>query len=134
MESKRRLALLTSPQSQIHRLTESRTVVLLFILHLLYDFKPEQRAKSQAGLLVMPLPAHKHLWNAAREEDWRREYEEMLRASKHVGYLSYGDLLWLGNDSGIGVDMDTARRQGIDVWMVSGDSFGILVMMAASSL
>ncbi|EHK99609.1 hypothetical protein M7I_4480 [Glarea lozoyensis 74030] len=36
-------------------------------IHLLFDIKPGQRAKSRVGLSVLPLPAHKQLWDAATE-------------------------------------------------------------------
>jgi hypothetical protein len=117
-----------------HQLTNARTVVLLFILHLLYDIKPEQRAKAQAGLLAMPLPADRLIWQAEREEDWNREYDGMLKRRKQRDYLTYRDLVTLGSDGGLPRDMDSVRMQDLNAWMVNADSFGILVMMAASSV
>jgi hypothetical protein len=71
---------------------ENRTVTLLFLLFLLFDIKPEQKAKSYLGLSVLPLPAHKELWQANEEEYWRRGYDEMLKAREGRGYLRYEDL------------------------------------------
>ena len=109
-------------------------MVLLFILHLLYDIKPEQRAKAQVGLLAMPLPANKLIWQASREGEWRNEYDEALRKRKQRGYLRYRDLILLGNSAALDRDVYSARMKDLNEWMVSGDSFGILVMMAATTL
>lgn len=108
--------------------SKRRTVTLLFILHLLFDIKPEQRAKSKVGLSVLPLPAHKQLWQASDEEEWKQAYDEMLKGREGRGYLRYGDLLGLGKGCG------GERMKDLNAWMVSGDAFGILVMMAATTL
>jgi hypothetical protein len=104
-------------------------VTLLFILYLLFDIKPEQRAKSHVGLSVLPLPAHKQLWQAGGEEEWRREYDEMLRAREGRSYLRYEDLMDLGKGKVTG-----GRMKDLNAWMISGDAFGMLVMMAATTL
>lgn len=104
-------------------------MTLLFILHLLFDIKPEQKAKSYVGLLVLPLPAHKQLWKAGGEKEWSREYDEMLRAREGRSYLRYEDLIDLGKGKVTG-----ERMKDINAWMKSGDAFGMLVMMAAMTL
>lgn len=109
--------------------SKRRTVTLLFILHLLFDIKPEQKAKSHVGLSVLPLPAHKQLWRAGGEEEWRREYDEMLRAREGRSYLRYEDLMDLGKGKVTG-----GRMKDLNAWMVSSDGFGMLVMMAATTL
>ena len=101
---------------------------MLFILHLLFDIKPEQRAKSKVGLSVLPLPADKQLWQASGEEEWKQAYDEMLKSREGRGYLRYGDLIGLGKGRG------GERMKDLNAWMVSGDAFGILVMMAATIL
>jgi len=108
--------------------SKRRTVTLLFILHLMFDIKPEQRAKSKVGLTVLPLPAHKSLWEAKTEDDWIVKYDEMLRLREGRGYLRYLDLMELGKGNG------GERMKDLNPWMVSGDAFGILVMMAATTL
>ena len=104
-------------------------MTLLFILYLLFDIKPEQRSKSHVGLSVLPLPAPKQLWLAGREEEWRREYDEMLTTREGRSYLTYEDLIDLrkGNVTG-------GRMNDLNVWMISIDAFGMLVMMAATTL
>jgi hypothetical protein len=52
----------------------------------------------------------------------------MLTARNGRGYLRYGDLLALGKGDG------GERVKDLNTWMVSGDAFGILVMMAATTL
>jgi hypothetical protein len=104
-------------------------VTILFILYLLFDIKPEQRAKSHVGLSVLPLPAHKQLWHAGGEEEWGREYNEMLRVREGGSYLRYGDLTDLGKGKITG-----GRVKDLNAWMISVDAFGMLVMMAATTL
>ena len=104
-------------------------MTLLFLLFLLFDIKPEQRAKSHVGLSVLPLPAHKQLWQAGGEEEWRQRYDEMLRARKWRSYLRYEDLRDLRKGKVTG-----GRMKDLSAWMVSGDVFGMLVMMAATTL
>lgn len=108
--------------------SKRRTVTVLFILHLLFDIKPEQRAKSKVGLSVLPLPAQKRLWEAATEGEWIERYDEMLRARNGRFYLRYADLMALGRGGG------GDKMNDLNSWMVSGDAFGILVLMAATSL
>jgi hypothetical protein len=54
----------------------------------------------------------------------------MLKAREGRQYLNYADLIALGNSGG----GDGARMKDLNAWMVSGDAFGILVMMAATTL
>ena len=104
-------------------------MTLLFLLFLLFDIKPEQRSKSHVGLSVLPLPAHKQLWQAGGEEEWRQRYDEMLRAREGISYLRYKDLRDLRKGKVTG-----GRMKDLSTWMVSGDAFGMLVMMAATTL
>ena len=108
--------------------SKRRTTTVLFILFLLFDFKPEQRARSKVGLSVLPLPAHKQLWEAMTEGEWVERYDEMLMARDGRGCLKYADLMALRKGRG-GDKMDD-----LNSWMVSGDAFGVLVLMAANSL
>jgi hypothetical protein len=104
-------------------------VTLLFLLFLLFDIKPEQRAKSHVGLSVLPLPAHKQLWQANGEEEWRQGYDKMLGAREVRSYLRYEDLRDLGKGKVTG-----GRMKDLSAWMVSCDAFGMLIMMAATTL
>jgi hypothetical protein len=106
-----------------------RTVTILFILHLLFEIKPEQRAKAYVGLSVLPLPAHKQLWQAAKEDEWKREYDDMLRVREGRSYLKYQDLMDLGEGKVTG-----GKIKDMNTWVVSVDAFGMLVMMAATAL
>ena len=110
--------------------SKRRTVTILFLLHLLFDIKPEQRAKTYVGLSFLPLPAQKQLWEAKTETEWCKNYDEMLAKRQGRGYLRYTDLLVLGMGNGSEVD----RLNDLNEWMVSGDAFGIMVMMAATTL
>jgi hypothetical protein len=51
----------------------------------------------------------------------------MLVRGEGRRYLNYGDLMALRNGGG-------ERMRDLNSWMVNGDGFGILVMMAATTL
>jgi hypothetical protein len=95
----------------------------------LFDIKPEQRAKAKVGLSVLPLPAQKWIWNSSEEKGWKDSYDEILKSREGRTCLTYGDLLAVGK---VGVDEGGARMKDPNAWMVSGDAFGIFVMMAAT--
>lgn len=54
----------------------------------------------------------------------------MLRSREGRRYLNYADMLYLGQ----GGSTEDPRRKDLNRWMVSLDSFGIVVMMAATTL
>jgi hypothetical protein len=53
----------------------------------------------------------------------------MLKAREGGSYLTYQDLLDLGKGKVTG-----ARVKDLNTWMVSGDEFAMLVIMAATTL
>jgi hypothetical protein len=53
----------------------------------------------------------------------------MLSAREGRGYMRYKDLMDLGKGKVTG-----ARMRDLNAWMISGDAFGMLVMMAATTL
>jgi hypothetical protein len=112
-------------------LTESkrRTVTTLFIIHLLYDINPGQRAKAMNGLISLPLPCTKALWTAPTAVEWTTEYTRQLNQRGGRSLLTYGDLVSLQDDS-------TQNPKSLDLnhWFLNMDSLGTLVMMAATSL
>ena len=108
--------------------SKRRAATVLFILHLLFDIKPGKQAISKVGLSVLPLPAQKQLWEAATEGEWIETYDEMLRAKDGRCFLRYADLMALGRGHG------GNKMNDLNSWMVSGDVFGMLVLMAANSL
>lgn len=83
-----------------------------------------------AGMSALPLPASKLMWEARTENEWIEEYNAFLRMREGRKYLTYADMLYLGQDVG-GED---PRRKDLNQWIVSLDSFGVLVMMAATTL
>jgi len=52
----------------------------------------------------------------------------MLKAREGRGYLRYADLIALGKGRA------GERMKDLNTWMISGDSFGMFVMMAATTL
>jgi hypothetical protein len=112
--------------------SKRRTVTLLFIIHLLFDINPGQRSKALMGLLQLPLPAYKSIWQAETESEWRAQYNSWLRGKEGKSPLSYGDMIYLGT-SGEMLENDV-RVKDLNQFYVNVDAFGILVMMAATSL
>ena len=106
-----------------------RTVTLLFVIHLLFDINPGQRAKAVAGLSALPLPANKMLWQASTKEEWTKHYDHLLNAREGEKYLTYRDLVNLGQSRCLSHNL---RMKNLNEWFISVDSFGILIMMAAT--
>jgi hypothetical protein len=107
-----------------------RTVTLLFIIHLLFDINPGQRTKAFSGLSQLPLPAHKSIWQATTEAEWTKNYNSWLREREGRPSLTYGDMLYLGTNG----ETSDLRVKDLNAWYVNVDAFGVLVMMAATSL
>jgi hypothetical protein len=110
-----------------------RTVTLLFIIHLLFDINPGQRAKALSGLSQLPLPAYKSIWQATTKAEWTKNYNSWLREREGRPPLNYGDMLYLGTN-GQGSENQDPRMTDLNAWYVNVDAFGMLVMMAATSL
>jgi heme oxygenase len=58
-----------------------------------------------------------------------REYDKMLRAREGRSYLRYEDLMDLGKEK-----VDEGKMKDLREWMIGTDAFGMLVMMAATTL
>lgn len=106
--------------------------MLLFIIHLLFDINPGQRAKALSGLSQLPLPAYKSIWQAVTESEWKTDYSAWLREREGRPALSYGDLVNHGAGGQKGDEVPTLKD--LNTWFVNVDAFGILIMMAATSL
>ena len=112
--------------------SKRRTVTLLFIIHLLFDINPGQRAKALGGLSQLPLPAYKSVWQAGTETEWAKYYKGWLEGKEGRHGLKYGDMLYLGKAGQDGCE--DPRMTDLNAWYVNVDAFGILVMMAATSI
>ncbi|KAL2068185.1 hypothetical protein VTL71DRAFT_16283 [Oculimacula yallundae] len=109
--------------------SKRRTVIILFLICLLFEISPNQGGKAMAGLMPLPLPATKLLWQAKTENEWTMLYDDMLLQRQGRGYLSYADLMILGRDTG-GVN---EKLGDLNRWYTNLDPLGILVMMAATT-
>lgn len=112
--------------------SKRRTITLLFIIHLLFDINPGQHAKALSGLSQLPLPAYKLIWQATTKSEWMKHYNDWLRGREGRFTLSYGDMLYLGKIGKTGGE--DPRLKDLNAWYTNVDAFGILVMMAATSL
>jgi hypothetical protein len=86
-----------------------------------------------SGLSQLPLPAYKSIWQATTEAEWTKNYNSWLREREGRPSLSYGDMLYLGTN-GQGSENLNPRIKDLNAWYVNVDAFGMLVMMAATSL
>jgi len=84
-----------------------------------------------AGMSALPLPAPKSIWEAKTENEWIKEYDSLLESREGRRYLNYADMVYLGQGAS---SVDDPRRKDLNRWMVGLDSFGFLVMMAATTL
>jgi hypothetical protein len=82
------------------------------------------------GFCLMPLPANKTIWEAEDEEDWKTEFDVCLREREIYGVSTEGRLVKLQQTiSG----MKTTEASW-EKWLAGMDSFGSIVMTAASLL
>ncbi|KAK8038650.1 hypothetical protein PG993_007061 [Apiospora rasikravindrae] len=114
-----------------------RLCVLYQIVNMVVVFEPASMCDLQAdGLILSPLPARKQLWEAGSATRWMKEIERDLRAQTDYGMAVNGDLVKVseGPREGIGQYGRAGARQKADweEWFAGMDSFGGLVMLAAS--
>jgi hypothetical protein len=86
-----------------------------------------------SGLSQLPLPAYKSIWQATTDAEWTKNYSSWLREREGRPSLSYGDMLYLGTNWQGSENLDP-RIKDLNAWYVNVDAFGMLVMMAATSL
>lgn len=101
-----------------------RTIAALFIIEFLFDLDPG-RGNPTCDVVKywseMLLPSAKSLWEADGESVWEQEYT----ATGNDQRPFYGELLRHNQ-------LDSVRGSLLDRWMAQVDSFGTLVINAAS--
>lgn len=113
------------------------------VVNLLVYFEPAAMCDHPTDLLIAPLPAKKHLWEASDEFVWKVEKESESGVQTAFGLAANGDLVTMDNGQRNCHDalLDhqamgprTAPRTTADWanWCSGMDSFGGLVMLAAS--
>lgn len=82
------------------------------------------------GFIVAPLPAKRTLWEAPTAEAWRSERNWNTNDREMYGMSLDGKLLKMHQDNGL----ISCSPESWDNWLPEMDSFGILIMIAASLL
>ena len=108
------------------------------------QFDAGARCDLQKDLVIAPLPAKKQLWEASNEFVWQAENESDPGAQNPFTLAATGELVKLDEDQQFSgsdalpllkpVDIRTPSRSAAnwEEWCASMDSFGVLVMLAAS--
>ncbi|KAK8133582.1 hypothetical protein PG984_005594 [Apiospora sp. TS-2023a] len=132
---------ITSPESTWRHwmMVESgrRLCVLYQIVNMVVVFEPAAMCDLHAdGLILSPLPARSQLWEADTAAKWMSEIERDLGSQTDYGMTVSGDLVKVSESpvSGNMVEAGAWPRQKADweEWLAGMDSFGGLVMLAAS--
>ncbi|KAK7977172.1 hypothetical protein PG988_004662 [Apiospora saccharicola] len=114
-----------------------RLCVLYQIVNMVVVFEPAAMCDLHLdGLILSPLPARRQLWEADTAAKWMSEIERDLGSQTDYGMTVSGDLVKV-SESPVNGSMGEAGawpRQKADweEWLAGMDSFGGLVMLAAS--
>jgi hypothetical protein len=110
---------------------------------MLVYFEPAAMCDMQSELLIAPLPAKKQLWEADGAASWAAENEKDLAPTTAFGLAANGDLVKVDTrlpqcseemfmDKSFAVDRSLSAAAAWEEWCSGMDSFGGLVMLAAS--
>jgi hypothetical protein len=106
---------------------------------LIFNFAPATLCGLQPDLILAPLPAKKPLWEAGDQSAWSRAGGEHASGLSSFALTSSGDVVRLMNGPMCGEDIlllydevDETKPGAWEEWCAGMDSFGTLVMLAAS--
>ncbi|KAK3686592.1 hypothetical protein LTR37_019653 [Vermiconidia calcicola] len=117
--------------------------VIYQVINMLVYFEPAAMCDQPSDLVLAPLPASKHLWEAGDEHTWKAEIEGGSGIQTAFGLAGNGELVdlnlgqpdctdavllhqqWSGNSP-------SASSAKWEQWCSGMDAFGGLVMLAAS--
>ncbi|KAK8009352.1 hypothetical protein PG991_011903 [Apiospora marii] len=112
-------------------------IMAVIIVNMVVVFEPAAMCDLHAdGLILSPLPARRQLWEAETASKWMSEIERDLGSQTDYGMTVSGDLVKVSEspaNSNTG-EHGARHRQKADweEWLAGMDSFGGLVMLAAS--
>ncbi|KAK4156571.1 hypothetical protein C8A00DRAFT_12487, partial [Chaetomidium leptoderma] len=119
--------------------SQRRLCVIYQIVNMLVQFEPAVMChRRQTDLVIAPLPAKKHLWEAGDEFAWKAESGRgQLEGRVAFALAANGELVQLNHDEPhCGKPLDISpppwRSESWDEWASGMDGFGGLVMLAAS--
>ncbi|KAK8025287.1 hypothetical protein PG990_003110 [Apiospora arundinis] len=108
-----------------------RLCILNQIVNMVVVFEPAAMCDIRADGLILPtLPARKQLWEADTAAKWMMEIERDLGAQTDYGMAMNGDLIKVCETGDGGVR--SRQKADWEEWFSGMDSFGGLVMLAAS--
>lgn len=123
-----------------------RLCVFYQIVNMLVDFEPANLCKEQTDLILPRLPSSRRLWEATHEASWRKICQQQSGTEIAFGMDKKGELVRLSGDdwryahltelNGDASSGTTPSRNEPrwEEWCSGMDSFGGLVMLAASLL
>ena len=113
------------------------------ITNMLVYFEPAAMCEHPNELVLAPLPARKQLWEAADEYAWKAEIDKHNGVQTDYALAMAGDLVELNGDplhcEGVALlykdpnaPSSIRKTADWDEWCAGMDSFGGLIMLAAS--
>ena len=93
----------------------------------IFDITIDLPCPQLPGFAVAPLPANKLLWRADTEEQWEREWEDVVKESPIHAITYNGDFLKLRN----GVTLAHGRKVISSKYYAGADELGLLVLLSA---
>jgi len=100
------------------------------ILNMLIDIDTAVRCSPLQGFIMCPLPTKKVLWEARDASSWRVEFDATLKERELFGVSTDGQLTKMQ----IGSEGISTTASDWGKWYAEMDSFGTLIMIAASLL
>ncbi|KAF2720483.1 hypothetical protein K431DRAFT_270669 [Polychaeton citri CBS 116435] len=112
-----------------------RVCVVYQVVNMLVYFEPAAMCEKPVHIILSPLPASKHLWEASDAFSWKAEIESRPEAQISYGLTADGELIKM-NESPVHQNLPakiTSTGTGHwEEWCSGMDGFGGLVMLAAS--
>ena len=125
------------------QLTPCRICVIYRVVNMLVYFEPASMCNLRDDLVIAPLPARRQLWEANNYSTWQSEVESKPDTEATFGLDKNGELVHvnesqLHNESATLAFMERKNETSQhnsgswEEWCSGMDSFGALVMLAAS--
>lgn len=98
---------------------------------MLFDINPSHDANTCNAISVMPVPAHKSLWQATCYPNWKKAHTDFLQKREGRPNLTYRDMVQLSQKSQAS---QKHTLDDLDDWFLNLDTFGTFVLMTATSV
>lgn len=115
----------------------SRVGCLLYLVDVLFNIDAQTPSKGQCPEFVdMPLPCSRELWEPISGRDWKKRYQEDIKAKKlkGTGGLTMGNLVLLKTSLSHGDNFYMAGKDALTTelseWVEKVDDLSMLLWMA----